>query len=348
MRIFNKLRGTKGFISTWERVIRFRYMITEQAKQRCRILAFWEKYGDIATKEAFGTSRPTLFRWQKAIGESLGKLEGLNVKSTAPKNRRKRIIPKAVEDLIMKEREFDPRISKDKLSKLIKDDGIGTQSASTIGRMLIDLKKQGKIPDPKKYSYYAKSDTWREKVKLPRAKLRSKGHEGGLVKADSIVRFHDGIKRYIVTALDCESKFAFAYAYVSHSSKAASDFMDKFTRVSPIPVTHVQTDNGSEFANHFDLFLEENGVVHFHTYPRSPKMNAEIERFNRTLSDAFISRNRHLLAYDIEAFNEKLIEWLLWYNSRRPHWSLGLISPLRYICNQLPEKSQMWWTDAKN
>jgi len=346
MRIFNKLRGTKGFISTWERVIRFRYMITEQAKQRCRILAFWEKYGDIATKEAFGTSRPTLFRWQKAIGESLGKLEGLNVKSTAPKNRRKRIIPKAVEDLIMKEREFDPRISKDKLSKLIKDDGIGTQSASTIGRMLIDLKKQGKIPDPKKYSYYAKSDTWREKVKLPRAKLRSKGHEGGLVKADSIVRFHDGIKRYIVTALDCESKFAFAYAYVSHSSKAASDFMDKFTRVSPIPVTHVQTDNGSEFANHFDLFLEENGVVHFHTYPRSPKMNAEIERFNRTLSDAFISRNRHLLAYDIEAFNEKLIEWLLWYNSRRPHWSLGLISPLRYICNQLPEKSQMWWTDA--
>src|SRR3989344_2834026 len=34
MRQFNKFRGTKGFISLWEQMIRFRYMITEQAKQR--------------------------------------------------------------------------------------------------------------------------------------------------------------------------------------------------------------------------------------------------------------------------------------------------------------------------
>ena len=56
--------------------------------------------------------------------------------------------------------------------------------------------------------------------------------------------------------------------------------MDMFTKVSPIPTTHIQTDNGSEFANHFEILLEKKGIVHFHTYPRSPKMNAEIERFN--------------------------------------------------------------------
>jgi len=346
MRIFNKFRGTKGFISTWERVIRFRYMITEEAKERCRILAFWEEYGDEATKKAFGTSRATLFRWQKELSAAHGKLEALNKKSTAPRRRRKRIIPPSIETLILKERAYDPRISKDKLSVLMREDGIACLSASTVGRMLSDLKKQGKLPDRKKFSYYADSDTWREKTTIKHTKLRSKGHTGGLVKADSIIRFQDGIKRYIVTALDCESKFAFAYAYRSHSSAGAAHFMEKFKHVSPIPVTHVQTDNGSEFANHFDLFLEENGIVHFHTYPRSPKMNAEIERFNRTLSDAFISRNHSLLAHDIEAFNEKLIDWLLWYNSRRPHWSLELVSPLRYICNQLPEKSHMWWTDA--
>ncbi|MBU6430991.1 MAG: integrase core domain-containing protein, partial [Patescibacteria group bacterium] len=73
----------------------------------------------------------------------------------------------------------------------------------------------------------------------------------------------------------------------------------------------------------------------------------EIERFNRTVSEAFISRNRALLSYDIESFNQKLIDWLLWHNTRRPHWTLGLISPLRHICNQLPDKeSQMWWTDT--
>ena len=96
------------------------------------------------------------------------------------------------------------------------------------------------------------------------------------------------------------------------------------------------------------ISLEKNNIVHFHTYPRCPKQNSEIERFNRTISEAFISRNLYLLAYDIDAFNEKLMEWLLWYNTRRPHWSLGLISPLRYIVSTLSaEESQMCWTNTK-
>lgn len=76
-------------------------------------------------------------------------------------------------------------------------------------------------------------------------------------------------------------------------------------------------------------------------------MQSEIERFNRALSEAFMVRNRQLLAYNLSAFNEQLVEWLLWYNTRRPHWSLGLISPLRYICNHLPVgQSQMCWTNT--
>ncbi len=347
MRQFNKLKDTKGFVMIWERVLRFRYMITEQAKERCRILAFWEKYGDIATKEAFKVSRPTLFRWQNALKKGGGKLEFLNKKSTAPKNKRKRIIPKEVQNFILSERKFDPHLSKDKLSILMLQDKVADISPSTVGRMLNDLKKQGVLPKTKKFSYYAKSDTFRKKTIIKRKKLRSKGHVGGLVKADSIVRFTNGIKRYILTGIDKEAKFAFAYSYKNHSSDGATDFMKKFKRVAPIPLTHVQTDNGSEFAKHFEVYLEKNKIVHFHTYPRSPKMNSEIERFNRTLSEAFISQNRMLLAYDIEAFNEKLMEWLLWYNTRRPHWSLGLISPLRYIVSTLSEKeSQMCWTDT--
>ena len=347
MRIFNKFKGTKGFISTWERVIRFRYMITEQAKQRCRILAFWEKYGTEATKEAFRVSRPTLFRWQRELKANLGKLEALNKKSTAPKNRRKRIVPEEVKNFIIKERKFDPRLSKDKLSVLMREDGVADLSASTVGRMIIDLKRQGALPKNIKLSCYAKTGLLKEKTVIKRKKLRSKGHDGGLVKADTIVRFTNGIKRYILTGIDRESKFAFAFAYKNHSSDSASDFMQKFKKVSPVSLTHVQTDNGSEFEKHFHLYLEKSGIVHFNSHPHSPKENSEIERFNRTLSEAFIEQNRLLLAYDIEKFNEKLIDWLLWYNSRRPHWTLGLISPLRYICNQLQvQESQMWWTDT--
>jgi len=349
MAYFNKFRGTKGFISTWERVIRFRYMITEEAKKRVRILAFWEKYGTQATKEAFGVSRATLFRWQKALEESLGKLDALNKKNTTPKTKRKRIVPQAVEEFIINERKYDPHLSKDKLSTLMKEDGVANLSASTVGRMLLDLKKKGRLPSSTKLSYYAKSDSFREKTVIKRTKLRSKGHQGGLVKADTIVRFTNGIKRYIVTAMDKDKKFAFAYAYKNHSSSATTDFMQKFKKVAPLELIAVQTDNGSEFEKHFHLYLGKENIIHFNTYPRSPKQNSEIERFNRTLSDAFIKQHRYLLAYDIDAFNKKLIDWLLWYNTRRPHWSLGLISPLRYICNQLSaEKSQMCWTSTKS
>lgn len=347
MRQFNKLRGTKGFITAWNDMIRFRYMITEEAKQRTRILVFWEKHGLVATKEAFSVSRPTLFRWQKALKQNGGKLEALNKRSTAPKRRRKREIPETVKNFILKERKFDPHLSKDKLSILMKEDDVARLSASTVGRMLGDMNKTGLLPKQSKLSYYAKSDTFREKMTIKRKKLRSKGHEGVLVKADSIVRFTNGIKRYIVTAIDKESKFSFAYAYKNHSSDSATDFMKKFQSVAPLSLTHVQTDNGSEFAKHFEIYLEKSGIVHFHTYPRCPKQNSEIERFNRTLSDAFIKQNRMLLAYDIDTFNHKLIDWLLWYNTRRPHWTLGLISPLKYIVNTLSvEKSHMCWTST--
>lgn len=347
MRIRSNLRGTKGFVVAWERLIRFRYMITEKAKERMRILAFWEKYGDSATKEAFGISRPTLYRWQKALYEGCGKLESLNPRSTAPKRKRRRTIPETVSAFIIKERTYDPYLGKDKLAILMKEDGIADLSPSTVGRILNDLKRRGALPHPKKYSYYARTGTFREKTIQKRTKLRSTHHQGNLVKADSIVRFHNGIKRYIVTALDTEGKFAFAYAYKNHSSDSATDFMKLFKTIAPVSLTHVQTDNGSEFAKHFDMYLTQNGIVHFHTYPRCPKQNSEIERFNRTLSDAFIKQNRQLLAYDIAAFNGKLMDWLLWYNTRRPHWSLGLVSPLRYICDKLiAEESHMCWTDT--
>ena len=75
MRIRSNLRGTKGFVLAWERLIRFKYMITEKAKKRTRILAFWEKHGDGAAKEAFMISRRTLYRWQEALRREAGKLQ---------------------------------------------------------------------------------------------------------------------------------------------------------------------------------------------------------------------------------------------------------------------------------
>ncbi len=214
MRQFNKFRGTKGFISMWYRVLRFRYMITEQARQRCRILAFWEKYGDTATKEAFGTSRRTLFRWQKSLNKNLGKLEGLNKGSTAPKIRNKRIIDERVTTFVIEQRKLHYRIGKKKLSAMIKDEFGIIYSESKLGRILSDLKKKDLLPTYTKVTMYGKTGNVKVRTFTRRKKLRIKDYKpersGDLVQVDTVVKFIHGVKRYVLTAIDVESDFAFA------------------------------------------------------------------------------------------------------------------------------------------
>lgn len=327
----------------WERVLRFRYMITEQAKRRAKILAFWERYGDEATKEAFGVSPRTLFRWQEKLCRSLGKLEGLNAGSTAPKERRKRVVPPAVTERVIALRTAHPRLGKEKIHALLVVDGHHL-STSTVGRVLADLKKKGQLPSPVRLSLQGKTGNLTERTVKRKKKLRRpQGYR--VLQVDTVVRFVDGVKRYMLTAVDTEKRTAFAACYTNHGSKSAADFLVKCRQVLPECPSALQTDNGSEFALHFESVCESNKLTHFHTYPRSPKMNAYVERFNRTLDEEFLRYHRALMRDDVSAFNNALVDWLLWYNGERPHYALGQMSPFRFMMRTLPEREcHMWWT----
>ena len=64
-------------------------------------------------------------------------------------------------------------------------------------------------------------------------------------------------------------------------------------------------------------------------------MNAKVERLNRTTQEEFYIRYKSLLWDNIEAFNKKLVKWVLWYNTERPHWSLKFLSPLKFYCREI-------------
>jgi transposase InsO family protein len=314
----------------------------EEVERRVKILGFWKEHGTKATKDAFGTSRRTLFWWRSALGKAKGKLPALDPRSTAPKGRRKRQVLPEVEAFIIKEREEHYRLGKKKLAVLLRAEGHAVSQSYT-GRVIGDLRKRNLLPSGKRLSFFARTGEHHERPVHKRKKLRRTLKRG--MELDTIVRFIDGVKRYILTAIDVEKKFAFAGAYTSHSSASAADFLRRVIEVCPFSIDELQTDNGSEFAKHFEEACVLLGLTHFHTYPRSPKMNPFIERFNRTISEDFIMRNRPLLRDNPAAFNEKLVEWLLWYNTRRPHESLGLVSPLRYIVSTLQAKEcQRYWT----
>jgi transposase InsO family protein len=319
-------------------------MITEKAKERCRMLAFWEKHGDVATLEAFGISRRTLYRWQAALRKAGGKLEGLNARSTTPHRRRKRNVPDRVIERIITLRTAHPRLGKEKLHAIVTQEGYGG-SVSTIGRILADLKKQGRTPQPVRYSFYGKTANLIERAPMKRKKKLRRPSGYRVLEVDTLVRFIDGMKRYILTGVDTEKRTAFAAAYTSHGSASAADFLEKARMVLPDCPEALQTDNGSEFALHFAEACKEHDLTHFHTYPKSPKMNAHVERFNRTLEEELLRFHRALLRDDVRAFNHKLMDWLLWYNAERPHYALGQVSPFRFMMASLPaQECQMWWT----
>lgn len=115
MRQFNKFRGTRGFLKLADYALRWAYMITEKAKQKARVLAFWDKHGLQATMEAFDVKRRTLFEWKRQFKQGGQKAEALNEKSKAPKITRKRSWSPEVLSEIKRLRQEHPNLGKDKI-----------------------------------------------------------------------------------------------------------------------------------------------------------------------------------------------------------------------------------------
>ena len=340
MRQIYVLDTVRGARRLYNDAVRWHHMATEKAKKRLLIISFWERHGMGATVDAFAVSRRTLYRWKANLKKARGHVDGLNERSTAPVSRRKRVYPPGFLEKVVELRRVHDRTGKKKLATLLH------VSESYAGRALFDLRKRGLLPDNTRLSLHARTGLLTPLRYKKRPRIRRKIKRG--VEVDTIIRFVDGIKRYVYTAIDVEKKFAFAACYTNHSSRSAADFLSKLRSVAPFDITEVQTDNGSEFAALFEDACKALGITHFHTYPRSPKMNAHIERFNRTLSEDFIRHHRGVLRDDLSRFNEALIDWLLWYNTERPHQSLGMLSPLRYIVRDLTaHQCQMYWTSTK-
>ena len=108
------------------------------------------------------------------------------------------------------------------------------------------------------------------------------------------------------------------------------DFYSRFKLVYPGIIKTWQSDNGSENLGEFEEVLKKDSIPHYFIYPRCPKINTYIERYNRTIQEEFIDNYLHLID-DAVLFNQKLAEYMIFYNTERPHKTLGLKSPMEYL-----------------
>ena len=180
------------------------------------------------------------------------------------------------------------------LSTACQRQGIKPVSESTVGRIIHDLKERGRIPGSRKISINGRSGKLMIKdQRRPIKKTRRKGfypeQPGELVEIDTISIFVNGLKNYLLTAIDLPIRFAFTYTYKSGSSANARDFLEKLRCVAPFQISRVQTDNGHEFHKHFSQACCKQNLIHYFNYPHHPQSNSHLERFNRPYRSSLLT-----------------------------------------------------------
>lgn len=95
-------------------------------------------------------------------------------------------------------------------------------------------------------------------------------------------------KRYGFVIIDDYSRFTWVI-FLKHKDEAFESFKTFFKKVQNEKgsnIVAIRSDHGGEFENAlFKTFLEENGVTHNFSCPRTPQQNGVVERKNRTLQE---------------------------------------------------------------
>ena len=133
---------------------------------------------------------------------------------------------------------------------------------------------------------------------------------------------------YLHVVVDTYSSYAFGFLHTSRKPEAAVAVLHNdvlpFYADHGLPVSSVLTDNGREFCgtslHPYELYLALNDIEHRKTKVRRPQSNGFVERFNGTVQAEFFDLTFRTKLYTaIEQLQVDLDQWLVHYNTERPH-----------------------------
>jgi transposase InsO family protein len=149
---------------------------------------------------------------------------------------------------------------------------------------------------------------------------------GGFVLAD-------GTRAKALTGVDDHSRFCIsAHLMVRETSQRVCEGLALALRAWGVP-GQILTDNGKVFTGRFnqppvevlfDRICRENGIGHLLTQPRSPTTTGKIERFHRALRTEFRTDR---VFKNLTTAQGELDEWVVDYNTNRPHQALDMATP---------------------
>jgi putative transposase len=305
--------------------------LSKVAGQRLQWMLFYYSNGrNVArTCRHFGISRQTFYRWKRRFDRhDLTTLEG---HSHRPRKVRQPTWTVELAERVLALRKQYPRWGKDKLVVLLRREN-RIVSTSMVGRILANLKRRGALHEPPPAAILR-----RERRKLrnrPWAVRKPKywriEQPGDLVEIDTKeLRLRRGVILKHFSARDVISRWDVVEVHGRATSLAAARFLDTLLDRLPFPPGALQVDGGSEFAAEFEQACQQKEIPLFVLPPKSPKLNAHVERSRRTHNEEFYQVQAD--SVEVARLNQQLRRWEHTYNRIRPHQSLAYLTPLEFL-----------------
>lgn len=263
----------------------------------------------------YGKSERTIYRWLKYPPEK----NSLVSHQPKKKNVRPRQYPLKIFTRIKELKKELPQRSAPIIHTLLqKEFPTNCPSISTIRKYIRD---KGLIPEKRerrlgyiKFERKQPNDLWQIDI----AGVQTIGHLGQL---------------YLIAILDDCSRYIVAAKYFRHQKginviKVIRDAIMIYGRPNQI-----LADNGTQFRNligelgtKYSRLLEHLGVKPIFARPHHPQTKGKLERWFGTVKQMFLPEARFYVKNHpkcfLHEFNEKLKEWIEWYNTKKPHRSL--------------------------
>ena len=160
------------------------------------------------------------------------------------------------------------------------------------------------------------------------------------------VRTEEG-KLYLFVAIDRTSKFVYTELHPRAGKMQAAQFLRYLKETIPYQIHTILTDNGIQFTNRkqdkyafehiFDRVCRQFNIEHRLTKINHPWTNGQVERMNRTIKEATVSR----YYYDNHQQLEKHLEqFICAYNFARRLKTLKGLTPYEFICKTYSSEPQ--------
>jgi transposase InsO family protein len=145
-------------------------------------------------------------------------------------------------------------------------------------------------------------------------------------------------KLHLLTIIDDHSRFVLAARWYRTDEEAhVIDLLREAFKNYGLP-NEILSDNGSQFrginenqVTRYEQLLAMLGVKVIHHNPNHPQSKGKIERFFGTIASKFVPEIRYLLSktlnMSLNEINEIFDKWILKYNTKHKHRSLGWKSP---------------------